>query len=76
MKPIHSLLAVLLLGGCAAPQDSSDVSAAKAAQDAARTAAAETAPAPEADAAPAWTKGAMVAAADPRAVEAGLEILR
>ncbi|MCA8905674.1 MAG: gamma-glutamyltransferase, partial [Hyphomonas sp.] len=76
MKPIHSLLAVLLLSGCAAPQDSSDVSAAKAAQDAARTAAAETAPAPEADAAPAWTKGAMVAAADPRAVEAGLEILR
>lgn len=31
---------------------------------------------PAVEATPEWTKGAMVAAADPRAVEAGLEILR
>lgn len=33
-------------------------------------------PPPVVETTPAWTKGAMVAAADPRAVEAGLEILR
>ncbi|MEO0608391.1 MAG: gamma-glutamyltransferase [Pseudomonadota bacterium] len=37
----------------------------------------EAPPAPiEAEAPPIWDKGAMVAAADPRAVEAGLEVLR
>ena len=37
----------------------------------------ETPPVPPIeDTSDAWTKGAMVAAADPRAVEAGLEVLR
>ncbi len=70
-------LAALLLSACAAPEGKQDVSASEAAQSAAEAAAAE---ALEAEVAVAdeteWTKGAMVAAANPEAVEAGLEILR
>ena len=78
MKLAHPLLAALILSACAAPEGTQDVTTSEAAQSAAALAASQTesAAAPEETAAPAWTKGAMVAAADPRAVEAGLEVLR
>ena len=70
-------LAALLLSACAAPDGKQDVSVSDAAQSAADAAAtealeAEVEVADETE----WTKGAMVAAANPEAVEAGLEILR
>ncbi|MEZ5997463.1 MAG: gamma-glutamyltransferase [Hyphomonas sp.] len=78
MKPILPLLAALILAACTAAQDE-PVSTTDAAREAAEKAAAalpaDTAE-PEALGDLSWTKGAMVAAADPRAVEAGLEILR
>ncbi|KCZ83907.1 gamma-glutamyltransferase [Hyphomonas jannaschiana] len=70
-------LAALLLSACAAPDGKQDVSVSEAAQSAAEAAASETTDAAqEAADVNAWTKGAMVAAANPEAVEAGLEILR
>ena len=70
-------LAALLLSACAAPDGKQDVSVSEAAQSAAEAAATEALEA-EVEVADenAWTKGAMVAAANPEAVEAGLEILR
>ncbi|KCZ85194.1 gamma-glutamyltransferase [Hyphomonas adhaerens MHS-3] len=70
-------LAAFLLSACAAPDGKQDVSVSDAAQSAADAAAtealeAEVEVADETE----WTKGAMVAAANPEAVEAGLEILR
>ncbi|MBD3771451.1 MAG: gamma-glutamyltransferase family protein, partial [Rhodobacterales bacterium] len=77
MKIARPLLAALILSACAAPDGKQAVSTSEAAQMAAATAAeTETAAAPEATDTRAWTKGAMVAAANPEAVEAGLEILR
>lgn len=77
MKIAHSLLAALLLSACAAPDGKKDASTADAARSAAQTAAAqEQAATPETVDERTWNKGAMVAAADPRAVQAGLEILR
>ena len=78
MKLAHPLLAALLLSACAAPEGNQDISTSEAARSAAESAAASIAPAaePEALGDVSWTKGAMVAAADPRAVEAGLEVLR
>ena len=78
MKLAPSLLAALLLSACAAPEGKQDIPTSEAARNAAEAAAAtaDPAPAPETADTHAWTKGAMVAAADPRAVEAGLEILR
>ena len=79
MKSARALLAALLLTACAAPEGSQDVSTSEAARSAAEAAAAsqvETTPEPEATGDLSWTRGAMVAAADPRAVEAGLDILR
>ena len=69
------VLAALLLTACAPSGDSAEISTSEAANQAAaaEAAAPETT---EASAAKPWTKGAMVAAADPRAVEAGLEVLR
>ncbi|MCA8899892.1 MAG: gamma-glutamyltransferase [Hyphomonas sp.] len=83
MKFAPPLFAALLLAACAAPEDDASRSTSDAAREAAARAAA-AAPAVEADVAEdpqelgdlSWTKGAMVAAADPRAVEAGLEIMR
>jgi gamma-glutamyltranspeptidase/glutathione hydrolase len=70
-------LAALLLSACAAPDGKQDVSVSEAAQSAAEAAATEALEA-EVEVADenAWTKGAMVAAANPEAVEAGLAILR
>jgi len=70
-------LAALLLSACAAPDGKQDVSVSEAAQSAAEAAATEALEA-EVEVADenAWTKGAMVAAANPEAVEAGIEILR
>ncbi|HRX75742.1 MAG TPA: gamma-glutamyltransferase, partial [Hyphomonas sp.] len=77
MKLSHSLLAALLLSACAAPEGKQDVSTSEAARAAAESAAGQVqASEPEALGDLSWTKGAMVAAADPRAVEAGLEVLR
>lgn len=79
MKFPRPLLAALLLSACAVPDGAKDVSTSDAARSAAADAA-TTLPEPAADPETlgdlSWTKGAMVAAADPRAVEAGLEILR
>jgi gamma-glutamyltranspeptidase/glutathione hydrolase len=70
-------LAALLLSACAAPDGKQDVSVSEAAQSAAEAAASEAvAAAPEVADGNAWTKGGMVAAANPEAVEAGLEMLR
>ncbi len=63
MRQFTGLALALLIAGCAQPP---------AAPAASTTEAQVTAQ----DSQQAWTKGAMVAAADPRAVEAGLEILR
>ncbi|MEZ5946204.1 MAG: gamma-glutamyltransferase [Hyphomonas sp.] len=72
------LAAALLMTACTAANDP-PTSAADAAREAADKAVAslpaETSD-PESLGDLSWTKGAMVAAADPRAVEAGLEILR
>ncbi|MAU68447.1 gamma-glutamyltransferase [Hyphomonas sp.] len=70
-------LAALLLSACAAPDGKQDVSVSEAAQSAAEAAATEALEA-EVEVADenAWTKGAMVPAANPEAVEAGLAILR
>ncbi len=54
-------VSALMLVACEVPED---------------TAAVEVVEPPVEDAQAEWTKGAMVAAADPRAVEAGLEVLR
>lgn len=70
-------LAALLLSACAAPDGKQDVSVSEAAQSAAEAAATEALEAEvEVGDENAWTKGAMVAAANPEAVEAGLAILR
>jgi gamma-glutamyltranspeptidase / glutathione hydrolase len=70
-------LAALLLSACAAPDGKQNVSVSEAAQSAADAAASEAVEAaPEISEENEWTKGAMVAAANPEAVEAGLEILR
>ena len=63
MRQLTGLALALTLAGCA-PQPNAPAASTTEAQVAA----------PVAELA--WTKGAMVAAADPRAVEAGLEILR
>ena len=63
MRQFTGLALALVIAGCAQPP---------AAPAASTTEAQVTAQ----DSQQAWTKGAMVAAADPRAVEAGLEILR
>lgn len=63
MRQFTGLALALVIAGCAQPP---------AAPAASTTEAQVTQP----DSEKAWTKGAMVAAADPRAVEAGLEILR
>ena len=70
-------LAALLLSACAAPGEKQEVPATEAAQRAADAAASQAAEiVPETTDANEWTKGAMVAAANPQAVEAGLEMLR
>ena len=77
MKIARPLLAALLLSACAAPDGKQDITAAEAAQSAAEAAASQIEEAaPEQAEANTWTKGAMVAAANPEAVEAGLAILR
>ncbi len=77
MKIARPLLAALLLSACAAPDGKQDVSASDAAQSAAEAAASQTEAAkPETVDVNAWTKGGMVAAANPEAVEAGLQMLR
>jgi gamma-glutamyltranspeptidase/glutathione hydrolase len=78
MKIARPLLAALLLSACAAPDGKQDIPVSEAAQNAAEAAASQagTEAAAETADAKTWTKGAMVAAANPEAVEAGLEILR
>ncbi|MEE2921772.1 MAG: gamma-glutamyltransferase [Pseudomonadota bacterium] len=80
MRRLPILLACMGLSACAPGEDatfnaSEEARRAAEAADAARMAGTEQDPA-ETAAPEAWTKGAMVAAADPRAVEAGLDMLR
>ena len=78
MSRLPILLACIGLSACA-PGDDRPFNAteeASRAADAAAQSVEEGVTAAEAPATNAWTKGAMVAAADPRAVEAGLEMLR
>ena len=78
MSRLPILLACIGLSACA-PGDDRPFNATEEASRAAEAAAQsveEGVTAAEAPATNAWTKGAMVAAADPRAVEAGLEMLR
>ena len=80
MKRLPILLTCIGLSACA-PGDEGRINATEEARRAAETAqqarsAEEGVTAAEQPAREAWTKGAMVAAADPRAVDAGLEMLR
>ena len=79
MRRLPILLTCMALASCAPGDDrpfNATEEARRAADAAQQTATSETdAIATEAEV-DAWTKGAMVAAADPRAVEAGLEMLR
>ena len=68
MLAAQALSAVLLAACDAVPSNGSGVSAVEPAEP--------TPTAVEAEVEAAWNKGAMVAAADPRAVQAGLEVLR
>lgn len=70
---LTSLLAVAALSACSGGTSETETSALETARQAAEAAAAEET---QALGDLSWTKGAMVAAADPRAVEAGLEVLR
>lgn len=70
---LTSLLAVAALSACSGGTAENETTALETARQAAETAVTDDSPA-LGDLS--WTKGAMVAAADPRAVEAGLEILR
>ena len=54
-------VSALMLVACEVPEDTATI---------------EVAEPPVEDTQAAWTKGGMVAAADPRAVEAGLDVLR
>lgn len=65
MRHLTALATALLLAACTPPASTPVLSEVPTAQ-----------PEPEVVADTSWTKGAMVAAADPRAVEAGLRILR
>jgi gamma-glutamyltranspeptidase/glutathione hydrolase len=71
MRHLLAGLAVLSLSACAtAPAPAPDKTAGPLAAPPAETSVVEAKPAPR------WTSGAMVAAANPLAVEAGLEVLR
>lgn len=78
MTNIRAALTVCLIAATLAACAPAETAEEPSAIENARAAAEETAPdaEPEALGDLSWTKGAMVAAADPRAVEAGLEVIR